>query len=1440
MNKKKFAVLALLMIALVVLTSAMFVACNKDDGNTDSDTTETIKATEGLLISNGDFKVVDTSVKTYPRTITSWTGGKTYSSGNYKDDVTAGAISLDKTLYDANKSKWDDNDDTLYNKLIAGGRYGDDDKIKNALMIYMPEASEQDGKTVHGPTAYGYTSSSFTIAKGAYYKLSVDVLTYDIKGSEPGTPGARIYLSSNTYAEFDAIDTKGEWKTYEIIVEGSPSSASTLNVMLALGKYSTTYTTGLTTGYAVFDNLTLEKLDDGTTYATAVKAEQSAEDVSTLTTRTATLKVPNGHFDFGTTTLSSSGTPNTWSLVTGNSGKSDSAPSSLGYNAIVDVAKFKDNYSKYSSSYTIKSGASATTESYVPANSLGDISDAISTLPAPAVGTNVFMLSQQMMTAQGIKSSRTITVEKNKTYALSLNVYTYGVHGAGASLILSGSDGKDIVIKGISSSTYDGILIGSKNIDGEGYASSDVTGATTNGWTTYTFYIKGNQFKDFSYNMTVWLGTEGTSSNTSVEYTQWTTSSSKTQTTYKANGTFANGWVFMDELSLAEIETLPSASDEIEEANDNQTLDLSAAGKENYKGLLVDLTSTNTLENILETGSAEYTDGTAKLGAGIPNGWNLIYDTTDTTNPIVKGLVSHGVITLGEEGTPATPYAISDKRAYQIKASGDSRYEIETGKITIEKNKFYRFSVWVKTEDVKSTSGAYVYLVKKVDGEDDSTLTTFSQINTNSTDGGFDAYLNDWCELTVYVKGSEKQDTNVTLKFALGTGNRWASSTLTSGSMYVANVNGAEITQSVYSGVSTGTYVKTANLASSSTSYTFTNGAFDDYDTSDENLTEGKELSEQTVAATPSNWTFSDKTLNPNKEGSNLAAGVIALTTTDNKSFAHSAQTTAIFGSDKDGKFDSFYGDFYDENTDLNSFPGKKAQLLTIASTDAKTANAAGFASNSVTLSSNGYYALSVYARTLGATKYSIFLTGESSLDADSNSNVFTVTTTEDADWTKYTFYIRTGQASVSVKLNLWLGEDVTYSTLTSSESATEDAKSAGAVFFDNVTYNTIDEDKYNAATADDTTHKLSFLTDSFDSLSSTVDSRKSVSTPSGWTGSVSGTTSSSATKSGIVYADSNFYEVETVDGVEYARVLGADYTVDSDEAKISDDELATAKKDRASEFEGKSDDDIIAILKKEKVEKLKKDNWIPVDELVAKSGKQMLVINNTQKSAYTYTSSSLTLKENSYYEVSVWVKTYGMSSDDDISGANIEVYLGSANETDKPFSFTAIKADDWTKYTFYVKTLDDDVTSVTVKLSLGKYESETKDGETTVTGITSGYAMFDDVTVKKIDDDGTTYDNAVETEFLAKRTVSSETKGSTDTDDNGDTETPDSTFNTEALWWMVPTIVLAVLIIVVVIVYVVRKVRKPIAKKKEKKAASPIETPSLDAKHDKYDDNKE
>lgn len=658
--------------------------------------------------------------------------------------------------------------------------------------------------------------------------------------------------------------------------------------------------------------------------------------------------------------------------------------------------------------------------------------------------------------------------------------------------------------------------------------------------------------------------------------------------------------------------------------------------------------------------------------------------------------------------------------------------------------------------------------------------------------------------------------------------------------MFVANINGSTIANSVFEGTSTGTYVKSVDLTSTD-SYTFKNGGFDSYNRDDENIEENVALNEQSRAAAPTDWTFSNNKLNPNTDDSKLAAGVIALNTTDNKTFSHSNQTSAVFPNIAPSVFDSFYGSITDPTTDLGSLPGEKAQILAIGSTDGTTKYAAGFSSASVTLSSNSYYSLSVYVRTVGNTKATVYLTGESSLSSGDNS--FTVENTG-SDWTKYTFFIRTGQSSVSVKLNLWLGQNTDYVDVAGAtvEEQAENAKSAGAVFFDNVVYKTIEEADFNKAIADETNKVLSFLTDSFDSLSSTIESRSKLTSPSGWSGAVGTNQSSSNTKSGVIYADEHFLDTKTIDGVEgdYVDILGADYKVD--DIKITDEELAEAKKD--SKYDGMSDDDILTALKEAKAIELKTKNWMPIGQINGQthSGNQMLLINNTDKSAYTYTSSSFTLKENSFYEISLWVRSYALS-DGEKEGVYVEMYLGSANETDKPFVFEAIASETWKEYKFYIQTLDDDVTSATVKLALGKYIANEVDGETVVTGLTSGYAMFDDVTITKVDEE--TFNAAKEQEAtvdnVKTRKVSNETKGSgDDKKDDGKTNTPGSTFNTEALWWMVPTIVLGVLIIVVVIVWIVRKVRKPIGKKKEKKAASVVETPSLDAKHNKYDDNKE
>ena len=146
MKRKKLSILILFMILVIVSVSTAFVACND---NTSSDqTAEALEPTEGLLISNSDFKVIGTT-GSYPHTtITDWTGGKLYSSSSVPGDVIAGAVSLEETLYAADRSLWNDDGNkdesgkTLYERLIAGGHFSDtEDAVNNVLMIHIPSPS---------------------------------------------------------------------------------------------------------------------------------------------------------------------------------------------------------------------------------------------------------------------------------------------------------------------------------------------------------------------------------------------------------------------------------------------------------------------------------------------------------------------------------------------------------------------------------------------------------------------------------------------------------------------------------------------------------------------------------------------------------------------------------------------------------------------------------------------------------------------------------------------------------------------------------------------------------------------------------------------------------------------------------------------------------------------------------------------------------------------------------------------------------------------------------------------------------------------------------------------------------------------------------------------------------------------------------------------------
>lgn len=1493
MNKKRLTILALITAVIMLLSVMLFAACNPDDDDDKDDTA--IEATEGLLISNSDFKVIGQTTDTYPRSITSWTGAKMYSSKTYPDDVIAGAINIEQALYAANMSSWNDKggkvkgDKTLYD-LLKDRYSSDKDAINNLLMIYMPEAGTDLGvsNAEYGPTAYGYTSTSFSLEKNSYYKLSLDVLTYDIKGvyNEDGElqndPGARIYLSSNAYAEFDSIDTNGEWQTYEIYIESSTLSSTSLSLQLALGKYTSSYTKGLTTGYAFFDNVTLEKIVDeadkdedeasqivvqGKTPAQVYDDALSAELDNNSYIQTVTLKVPNGRFDFGSTTISSSSTPSNWTLAKGNSGESDPAPTSIGWNGIIDTTKFASNMSGYGKTYYVGTGSSNTNTTVTSTEFNESFINAINDYTG-RVGSNVYMLSQQLMTAQGIKSSKTITFEKGKVYKLSVSILTYDIHGAGVSLVLSGSDGADIVIEGISQSKDNGVYIGGKNISD----NSQGLGRSNERWTTYSFYVLGNQFKDYSYYLTLWLGTEGTKSNTAATYQSFSQngSTSSTSTTYTANGTFSSGWVFFDDLKLADI-----SDEEITTEHWNK----GAGQGEEFKAVFADGTTTDAKISLQTDELFEKdTNISANFGTnyphqttiddrtdGFPSGWDSDYqsklDKDNTLARIPTGM-NVGTVSLATGNDfsqfgishPETPYDIAVKNALMLQSAQNGFYEISTEEFDVKANNFYRISLWVKTVDVKSTSGIYVYLMN---GEDE--LASFTKINT----ADYSDYTNDWCELTFMVRGATKDVTSLHLKVTFGTGDRFANATLGNGAMFVTNMSMTAISYENFTNTTTGTYVKSANLSTSFNS-TFTNGGFNNYDLTDEKLDDNGMF--ENTAGIPSDWSINDLT-DEEEADTNLVTGIVSMKNADPNNngkvdadeeflFTPSAQINTLFGSSA-SLFDNLYGD--PENEDYLTANMRRfgaPNLLALAGLN-NNKYSAGYASSSFTLSASTTYKLSVWMKTLtSSTSASIFLTGEASgtLDNSADYEQYIYVSNTLQDWTEYTFYIEVGLNSISLKLNLWLGYDAdVISRFDDEEENAAAAKSAGIALFDNVALTTIDSEVFEDGASSDTARKLSFMTDGFDSISSTVESRSELSAPSGWTGSVDTNQDSDDVKSGVVYADDRFLELND-DG--FVTLFGADLELDDIDMPTNDEIIAALNAGSVflnpdsefyrAEFAAYNAETILAedetntanrnnvisaIRNKELTEK-KRAQWMPLSELVPQSGKRMLVINNIADSAYYYYSSTMTLTSESYYRISVWVRTYNVNED---SGAYVEFYLGSADESDNPLIFNAIRTDEWTRYEFYVATLDDNVTSAKLKLYLGKYS----DDEDSVNKLSSGYAMFDEVEIKKITE--AEFDSAAESTsptVKARTVIASSESGKTDSE--GKTETPSTSFNLEYLWWMIPSIVLAIAVIAVVVVFAVRKIKLP---KKTVVLPSDSDTQSqqiIDEKRRNYDNFKE
>ena len=179
----------------------------------------------------------------------------------------------------------------------------DDDKI---LMIYNKTA-----------TSYKYTSSSHSLDANSYYRLSIDVKT--MLGSDNADPLAGAYISVTGAAEanWEAINTNGEWKKYELYIESSELSSGSISVVLSNGIGSKT-SGHMSKGYAFFDNVVLEKIsevDEEDEDAKPFTKEDYDKTQLSDTVKKYTMKIANGEFDFASSTTSLPYTPSKSSLV---------------------------------------------------------------------------------------------------------------------------------------------------------------------------------------------------------------------------------------------------------------------------------------------------------------------------------------------------------------------------------------------------------------------------------------------------------------------------------------------------------------------------------------------------------------------------------------------------------------------------------------------------------------------------------------------------------------------------------------------------------------------------------------------------------------------------------------------------------------------------------------------------------------------------------------------------------------------------------------------------------------------------------------------------------------------------------------------------------------------------------------------------------------------
>ena len=636
-------------------------------------------------------------------------------------------------------------------------------------------------------------------------------------------------------------------------------------------------------------------------------------------------------------------------------------------------------------------------------------------------------------------------------------------------------------------------------------------------------------------------------------------------------------------------------------------------------------------------------------------------------------------------------------------------------KATLQKDTYYRFSVWVRTVDVPSTSGVVLTVY---DGDKDvnsaaKAIATFAAVTTDKDLADSSSSLNGYRELVCYFHTASLQNQDVTFEISLGSGGAFTSSTLFSGTAYIANASLVETDYTKYNGASaSGTYEKKYDWYETLSSETFTNGQFQKYNYSDTKFFKDGGVNEKgefqsTSFGVPSGWTLKG-------EKDKAVAGIVDVNRENllnnlATKLGITAEVLKAVPVDADDKPVETFG----------IYAGGSSYLL-INSADveglAKESVRVGYVSNSFTLNANSYYKISVMVKVMGDSKASVYLMTDNNIaetNVDSKfENIGASTGVMTGGWKRYTFYVKTGFSSISATLGLYLGGEDKDVALTDAnmvladglngkyvkkaaneyevynknthKDATEtynykDSAKGGTVLFDYVIKEDISESVYNAKTASATasasdeyeeTKRVEMNLDSF-GLATTPDENKPTS-PKGWTKtSLTKDTDTEQLQSGVIYS--------------------TDYKAHSGESCL-----------------------IIPYL-------------------------------NTAGASY-YASDAKTLTKDGFYKISVWAKL----SEGHTGKAYITLVATNYGENSKYVDYASqtieVNSTDWKEYVFFIKAPSSDTKidkygenakDLSLKIRLGFGESADNKA--------SGYVLFDDVLIEKLDVKADEFDKHVD-----------------------------------------------------------------------------------------------